>query len=421
MSVSLERAKVVWDETISAIGKIEEKVDSNTRAIDQLSKIIPAATMLSSNLTHDMINEAEMLKRMTRECSKNRASPEDYADLLKIEQIRGLRASETHVESIHKEATGLIIIDLHYSLNSKDTKVYEVLPLRHWVNVTTHLTLVECGGPKWVVFNSTSQCIQGIERPNDEPVYMHCQQPNYKDPRLDIWIPVNEHREDYEQLSRPQVYKTATESVISCLFHQIRLADKTYDCPYFPFSLPLSVPYRLVNQVHEVKVEHIRVADMNINYRTPHFEVHSGEKYSPLIRSLHQINKESLTAGRFNIEKDTLTIPLDARGIILITTLLGSILTIVSCIIRLRQRCQNDATQRLGEEQINVITSPPPSSPQPPTMSPMSVPPIAMYPQMVPVSYLCWVNGCTNKVTHTPHYTRTCRQTNTSEFSREHV
>lgn len=82
-----------------------------------------------------------------------------------------------------------------------------------------------------------------IEDPLREPVYLKCTDPNYSDPTLSKWLPVDATREDYAKLASPQVVKTQSESVISCLFDTIKEDTKTIDCPYFPFRMPIIIPY----------------------------------------------------------------------------------------------------------------------------------------------------------------------------------
>lgn len=267
----------------------------------------------------------------------------------------------------------MFTIELFYQLYSSDTQVYQIVPLAHYVNVTESPTLVRYGGPEWMIYNSTSNCIRAIDDPARSPVFLHCSEPDRTESKLNTWLPVVEGTEEHEKFAAPQRAQSTTESIVSCLFNKIEINGTTYDCPHYPFSLPTSTPFTLPNQGDEVKAQYINVIEKSIGYKTPHFIEKPGEPtYSALIKTLSDRNRNSVPSGKFGLENNTATIPLDLTGALAIIRLFTTMVMASSCM----SRClgNNPLRQLPLGGMVNIITGSTPSQPSTPSAQPVAQP-----------------------------------------------
>ena len=160
---------------------------------------------------------------------------------------------------------------------------------------------------------------------------------------------------EFKILSRPHVYKTANESIISCLFHQITVFNKTYDCPHYPFRIPLETLYSLDNTEHQVTFETVRVAEKEIRYKTPHFFQQPAEsEFYPVIKDLIERNRHSVASGKFSVDKSTLSIPLDTAGCLAIILGLIFISDLGACSTKFC--CKSEASAPVQNTRVSVNT-----------------------------------------------------------------
>lgn len=79
-----------------------------------------------------------------------------------------------------------------------------------------------------------------------------CDKESYIDPPLSDWRTVLVAGEELKKLTRPVVYKTDTQSIISCFTEKIVVNGTLRMCPQFVFSLPLQIPFQLPGLSHNV-------------------------------------------------------------------------------------------------------------------------------------------------------------------------
>lgn len=94
-----------------------KNVSSNREAIHQMTRVIPHVAMATGDMIMMIGREEAKLKRMTKICMKDQASPEDYADLFGAEQLRSLKHADTYIDDVKKSGTDIISRPvLHHSM-----------------------------------------------------------------------------------------------------------------------------------------------------------------------------------------------------------------------------------------------------------------------------------------------------------------
>lgn len=100
-------------------------------------------------------------------------------------------------------------------LEAPDTFIYEIATVSYYENATTTPVAMEYHGPKYVIYNSTSECMQGLkDSPTKNSIYAKCDVQKHVDSRLNDWRPVD----DYGKPLAPTVQHSQTESLIQCMF-----------------------------------------------------------------------------------------------------------------------------------------------------------------------------------------------------------
>lgn len=372
MELQLKEARDIRSGLLNITDQLDKRITSNSEAINQIATMMPYVSISAANFTLSIHNEREALRRMAYQAARGRASPDDYATFFRFPQLFGLKPEATHLRSIDYSMDGVISIDMFYDLYASDTQVYRLQPLAHYVDFWEKPTLVRYAGPGWAIHNTTSNCSKGIEDPTYLDVFDTCTVQDFADPRLDNWVPVKPGDPDYEKFSSPQRAESPLENIISCLFHNITIDGRRRECPYYPFRIPVTVPFELENSVHTVKSDRVEIFAKNVGYQTPRFEERQGEsKTGTLIKNLYERNLHSLEAKQFALDKDTLAIPLTPLGIVSVLVVLSLMIVLgiwmASCCLCNRPSPTGGIT--------NVINGANPPSPSPLTTFVPDLPP----------------------------------------------
>ena len=130
---------------------------------------------------------------------------------------------------------------------SKDTYVYQLYAFNYWDNLTMTPHQMKFDGWKYLIYNSTSNCVKAIEEPRDRGVQEDCATRDWKDPRLSHWSKQEEAKFDEK---RPVVKRAFLHNYIYCYSHNITIDGKQYQCPTYPFKLPVTTPFTTFGHSH---------------------------------------------------------------------------------------------------------------------------------------------------------------------------
>lgn len=151
---------------------------------------------------------------------------------------------------------------------------------------------------------------------------------NYTDPSLLNWEPAK----DQLTIPAPVVFKTDTHHIIYCLYLKIVIDGQEGWCPPYTFTLPITVPFELPGASHNVTVVTIRIKERALRLTRSKPSIVPVEDSSLLesLVALKQKNDRSITPNELNVKLNTLTIPMNETGFLVIMSFVASIVTIWS-------------------------------------------------------------------------------------------
>lgn len=230
----------------------------------------------------------------------------------------------------------------------------------------TKPTLMKYVGPRHALVNSTTNCtlgIWGLENGRDH-VFEKCDKYNFYDQSLNKWEVVEENSGEYKYMSRPKVMKTPTESLVYGMYHEIEVFNQTLPCPHYPFRNPLGERYSLPGVEHIVEEVYSQTIQRHAKIQAPRVTGHGGsdeyKREAAAIRAVKEANDRSIPAGGFGINKGTITIPTDWKGILMLILGAKSMIIATICVLKYLNRKggnKNDEDNEQHDNHISIINN----------------------------------------------------------------
>lgn len=245
---------------LRTLKKMSTQIYADHRELMGIEEMLPHFTWLTAFIQARITEVGNDLKEITREFLKGRVAVREVSKLLNLTDIEDINNQDTEFHYLHLGHQH-DHVRLRFLVNerSKDTKVYRALGLRHWTNLTGTAEYVTYAGPKYLIYNKTSNCAQGIDEPFSRSVYTTCETKNGRDPNLDLWSPIITEAKVKRNKVNPIEYKTFHYNYIFCYPHDITINGSTFRCPPFTFRLLNVVDYHTMNLHNEPKYKYLNV------------------------------------------------------------------------------------------------------------------------------------------------------------------
>lgn len=170
-------------------------VRNNTRSIREQQKQMNYFLTLSNHLTwlssliqtRITLSSIDLRTIIDEYAIHRRVATAEMPDLLNITELKSIENIDTEFISVHQIAPNTLRLKFNVGIKSQDTAVYQVHAFRYWDNLTHTPTLMEYQGDKFVIYNSTANCIKGIEEPTSRAVDDYCDTANFSSSNLNTW------------------------------------------------------------------------------------------------------------------------------------------------------------------------------------------------------------------------------------------
>lgn len=220
-------------------------------------------------------------------------------DILESSSVRLKRVSSP------KENT----LEIEFTANRKDpwTLVYRVDAFRYWANLTGKPALMEYTGERFLIYNSSSNCVKAIDEPVQAFVRATCMSEHMDDRRLALWTKVMETDNPYEQPANTSVKGSYPYVYVYCYRLNITVRGKNYKCPPYVFKLNSTIYWNSTDYTHEpdesiVMEEAIQTITLTHDVHATHFmhdehlidENLAIEEINKLRNELEKLKKENL-------------------------------------------------------------------------------------------------------------------------------
>lgn len=226
---------------------------------------MPQVMVVASEIISAIGEKRDLLRRLIFSYKEHRTDLVTLGELLNRTEFEDLKATDSRVIAIRSPAPNVLSVEIMGRVRDRNTKVYEVLAMNFYANITTHPVRVEYDGKRWLVKNSTSDCVAAINSEASHFVETICDIPGYRDPNLQLWhsSPVNmtaEPKHSKMLYAQPKI-------LVYCYGNDITIqragAVKTITapCPTHPFLMETNTNFStsdgLVNHRGGVKVKSI--------------------------------------------------------------------------------------------------------------------------------------------------------------------
>ena len=226
--------------TAEALKSLAEKSEANRRMIEELGSLLPEVSWNSAYLYYRQRDDIKNFREIIHSCRSGRVAIEALADLSTIRDLRQFEERDTVLKNVTKRFTGdqrFFKFEFIALKRSKSTKVYKLQAFDTYMDLQTDPYVLTYKGPKFVIYNATSNCTKGIEYDSTiGAVLDSCSAINYRDPMIDKWERKN--TTDTNPMD-PRVIKLRWSKVIYCTYHNITIENENVLCPPFPVSISL--------------------------------------------------------------------------------------------------------------------------------------------------------------------------------------
>lgn len=232
--------------------------------------------------------------------------------------LNNLHPQDSQVVKVSSPGPGSIVIEISGRYRARHMKIYRVLSLPHYTNLSIQPTLWEYQGPTYVVRNEENDCVKGVFAISENFVEVSCDIANWRDPTLRQWkqstIEKGVHRKSQSMVVYPRV-------AVQCWGHNITFHPSqrsksnkttTLACPPYAFAVPASQSWFTSDDLIHTAMNVSQVLPPNLDLNVFHYHqdgqlLAMNEELNQLMAELEssrkktQATSESLAAATINL------------------------------------------------------------------------------------------------------------------------
>lgn len=271
------------------------KAEQNRLGIDNLALLLPEIAWESTKLYMKLHSSSADLREVTEACAKGELAPKAMGRLMALPELKRFNSKDTKLTSIVRKGPSTINFKFSALKKAENTRVYKANAFTIWTNLTGKPSLSEYAGPKYLIYNESSECTKGIDEPQQRGVFDECGE-RWTDPRLKIWVQKKVEEEDHKQLALPTIKKTETHSYVYCLYNNITSNGTSRRCPAHVFRLPLSQSFETAGIRHTATTEKLTIRDEILGIKSLHLNTSDPDEEMDnqleMINSIRRLNAQ---------------------------------------------------------------------------------------------------------------------------------
>lgn len=284
---------------LALTNKIDQHI--NQKSLNAISNLegqvfeLPYVNLLANRLIRNMEAHKSLHDRLFYGRQQDQDDHIAISTLFLTNQFGKILGQDLKILDISNLAPNVLSVAVMGPVRSKNTKVYEVHALTHYVNTTGKAAKAEYVGKRFLAHNETARCVSAIDTSMEAAVDVKCDAPNYVSPELRHWrySPV-----DLDQEQRKSVaFISWPKSIVYCWGNNISvMADGQMEhtaCPTYAFYLNSSNSFNTSDGI----VNHKGGAKI-VSFETEHFEFHTENVHFEDFRSAHKDITDNLKTIR---------------------------------------------------------------------------------------------------------------------------
>lgn len=166
---------------------IHETLRRTNEKINAIAIAAPEIAITTSYMVHKISMANHLLQKLRYAYKAQRVDIQALSELINNPLLEDVEESSATALNFISPMPGAFKFDFLARRKSHDTKIYRVEAFRPWTNLTNSASLLEYMGSKYIIYNSTANCIQAISEPVQAYVTAKCSQMDYEDSRLSLW------------------------------------------------------------------------------------------------------------------------------------------------------------------------------------------------------------------------------------------
>lgn len=237
------------------------------------------------------------------------------------------------------------VLEIEFTANRRDpwTFVYRVDAFRYWANLTGTPVLMEYAGDRYLIHNTSANCIKAIDEPVLPYVIASCPVKHLDDRRLATWNKVMRTDNPYEQPANTSVKGSFPYVYVYCFRLNITILGKQYKCPPHVFKLNSTIKWNTTDLDYQpdqlASIESSQMITLTHDVHHTHFI--NDEHLIDENLAIDEIKRLKLELDKAKRENMAILLPIEGGGLtnnvalrMTITIVVLLLLTIVFILIK---------------------------------------------------------------------------------------
>lgn len=214
---------------IENIKHLERNVQEQNKKIAMILELMPKSSWFTAVLHSRIVMSTLHLNRMIEESQRGRLATYEASIIFNMTDFQHVENRDTEFLEIRAITPSTVRISFSVNERAKDTHAYEVIGFRHWEALDKLPQLKEYVGGRYMILNTTSNCIKPIREPKIRGLRDECTESNFVDPRLNKWRLTIETK-NVSEVDVVHVEQTSEYWYVYCYPKIIRIDRKSYRC-----------------------------------------------------------------------------------------------------------------------------------------------------------------------------------------------
>jgi hypothetical protein len=302
----------------AAMKSMSEVVKHTKHRLSVFVNTFPDLVFTANYLVMKMVHKHEAISRITYEARRtNKLDLYALATLLDHDLFTDVDDDSAMLKSIDLKHDHFRLEFTGHTVDNSTT-VYRVDAFRFWSNLIGESTLMEYAGERYLIYNSSSNCVKAIPEPANRFVNQRCFDRDGKDSRLAVWRKVLTVEDPYKQPAVTDVKLSWPYNYVYCYRLNITIHGETTKCPPLVFRVNYTLGWNTTdhNQPAATKEEIDRVMEfetMTHQVHSVHFE--GNEHFVDENAALDTIRKLSYELKQMQQENLAISLPVSGGGI----------------------------------------------------------------------------------------------------------
>jgi len=257
---------------------VHEVIRRTNEKLNLVAIEAPDIAVTASYIVSKIMMKSSLLAKIRYSFKNQRIDLQALSELLETDWLSDIHEGSVIARNMDSQGSGILRIEFSGRREAKNTGIYRVDPFRYWANLTGSPTLMEYIGERYLMFNTSANCIKAINEPSQPFVSGVCDTKDFEDPRLAQWRKIF----TVDNLSNQQINTTMKESYpylfVYCINQHITIQGQTQRCPPYVFRINATFAWNTTDYRYTPLSEEFEIEDtyakMESNVHQVHFRNH---------------------------------------------------------------------------------------------------------------------------------------------------